>query len=330
MAAKLCPHWINYHGLGLDSIRPYAADRVKVVDPDPEQCRRIKEELGAKVVARLSWLSSYNYGVAAKEVARQHARAMRDHPAWEYVDAWESLNEPGNLLSVSTQEWLVEYTLELMRLMENGGRALVWGNFSCGAPPGRDNEGPPNWEPYKPVLERSSNFHFLGLHEYWGALGVQGCWPWWTGRFTFLQHDVRILITECGYNHAIGAFSRREAGYRDYMTEDDYVEYLAEYLQLIRGDPRIEAAFVFTHDYASANWSSFDVSSMAGVIGRLNSVELPSQPVEPPPQELPPGESDTVGNRQELLQWLEGALLDIAENTRQALEVVQQLKQRKE
>ncbi|MHA1216796.1 MAG: hypothetical protein ACTSPX_05690 [Candidatus Thorarchaeota archaeon] len=329
MLAKLSPHWINYHGLGLDSIRPYAADWVKVVDPDPNQCKRIKEELGAKIVARLSWLSSYNYGVAAKEVARQHARVMRDHPAWAYVDAWESLNEPGNLLSAATQEWLVEYWLEMMRLMEYGACALVWGNFSCGAPPGKDNEGPPNWEPYKAVLKRSADRHFLGLHEYWGALGVEDCQPWWTGRFDFLQDDARILITECGYNHAIGGFSRREAGFRDYMTEEDYIKDLAEYLRLIRSDPRIEAAFVFTHDYADAKWSSFDVASMAGKIGRLNATEVPSQPPEPPPQKLQPGEPDAADNLETTLQWLESALLDIAENTEHAIELVRQLKEQR-
>jgi len=325
MLAKLSPHWINYHGLGLDSIRPYAADWVKVVDPDPEQCRRIRDELGAKILARLSWLSSYNYGVAAKEVARHHARVMRDHPCWSYVDAWESLNEPTGLLSKATQEWVVEYTLELMRLVGDVGGTLVWGNFSAGSPPGKDNEGPPNWEPYKPVLERSGDRHFLGLHEYWGPLGVPDCRPWWTGRFTFLQHDVRILITECGYNHAIGPFSRREAGFRDFMTEDDYIGYLAEYLQLIRGDPRIEAAFVFTHDYADAKWSSFDVASMASKIGRLNAAEAPSQPAEPVPQEPQPGGPDFRMDLKTQLNRIRQALYSVEDEVHYVLNVLDQI-----
>jgi len=325
MVAKLSPHWINYHGLGLDSIRPYAADWVKVVDPDPEQCRRIKEELGAKILARLSWLSSYNYGVAAKEVARQHARVMRDHPAWPDVDAWESLNEPGDLLSRATQGWLVDYWLELMRLVEDGGRTLVWGNFSNGAPPGKGNEGEPNWKPYKAVLERSGDRHILGLHEYWGPGDVLDSRPWWVGRFEFLKEKVRIMITECGFNYGVRTHAVEEIGFRECMTEEDYVAALGGYLALVQGDVRVEAAFVFTHDYASAEWASFDVSSIADRIGWLNSLGEMPEPVEPAPQEPQPGEPDFRMDLKTQLNRIREALYSVEDEVHYVLNVLDQI-----
>ena len=281
--SNLCPHWLSYHGYGIEEIRPWHTDWVKVVDPDPAQCALLKDELHVKLLARLFPMTVGDYSVSPLYVADEHTDMILANRCYGAVDVWETANEPGDLANPKAQAWLNEYWQRMIVSADNHGHRLCWGNFANGTPPGENNQGGSDWLPYKETLQRAGTRHILGLHEYWGVGEFFSYSPWWVNRYAFVPGEPRIMITECGFNSAVGGGLREEGGWRFELTEETYLNQLRGYLNEIRKDYRVLAAFVFTLDFSSPRWQSFDVHGLGTRIGALNAVAAPVPAPTPSP-----------------------------------------------
>jgi len=291
--ARLCPHWINYHGHTIADVALWHAPWVKVVDPDPEQCARLKQELGVKLLGRISSLGDAQYNEAPQAVAAAHYARIRGSRGYGVVDVWEALNEPGDLLVVAHQLWLRDYWLTLMDLATPRGDSIAWGCFSNGSPPGRGNVGEPDWSAWYLVAKRAGSRHPLALHEYWQPGNLVGSIPWFAGRYRWAPEECPILITECGANRAVMGRPDDDTGWRGVLSEEQYLQELSQYRELISTDPRVRAAFVYTYDYSSAKWESFDVSGLSSRIGVINDRDTESLPApKPTPSPAPSPATD--------------------------------------
>jgi len=279
--AELAPHWINFHGLNIEKALAWNSKWIKLVDPDPALTRELREKYNRKIIARLFMLDHGLPRSNPKAAARWTIDLLKTHPANPHVDVWEVLNEPGDLTNEQDIAWLVAFYRSLLQYLEDQNMRVCTGNFGVGQPPGKGNVGAPWWEPWREVLEMLKTRHYLGLHEYWGPDGVLGCSPWWAGRFQFLHADVRIMITECGYNDAINRPGNKEHGWLGKISEEEYLSQLIQYRQLCDADPRVEGCFVFTLDYASADWQTFDVTKLSERIGHMQTTKQPT----PQPQQ---------------------------------------------
>lgn len=311
--ARLCPHWLNYHGRQISDIALWGAPWVKVVDPDPEQCARLKAELGVKLLGRLSDLSPIRYNEYPRVVAVEHMSRIVASRGHGLVDVWETANEPGDLLKPENQRWLSNYWTIMFDLASRRGDTIAWGVFSDGTPPGAHNVGQPDWSPYQDVAVRASSLHPLALHEYWQPGGLPGSIPWHAGRLRWAPAGVRILITECGANRSVLDPQQPDAGWRGVLNEEQYLAELSQYRDLISSDPRVQAAFVYTYDYGSSKWETFDASSLSARIGAINAHDVASSPT-PTPAPLPPAPNPSDWGV--ILNDLENVSVDVRELTR--------------
>jgi hypothetical protein len=301
--AELAPHWINFHAVGIEKALAWQSKWVKLLDPDPQLARELREKHERKTVGRLFMLDHGLPKASPKAAARWTIDLLKTHPANPHVDVWEVLNEPGNLLNEQDVSWLVAFYKALLQSIENEKMSVCIGNFGVGQPPGQGNVGAPWWRPWREVLEMLQNRHYLGLHEYWGPDGVFGCYPWWVGRFQFLHANVRIMITECGYNDAINRPGNKEHGWRGKLSEEQYLEQLMQYKQLCDSDPRIEACFVFTLDYASAEWQTFDTTELSERIGHMQTTKQPA-----PQQQEPLDKKQETREGKDIVKQIDNAL----------------------
>jgi len=292
--AKLSPHWINFHGYGIDEVGSWKSDWVKVVDPNLEQCVRLNEEVGRKILARIFDFGSYDFTNLPGEVALDHINRIVRQEAFGAVDVWETVNEPGSLFRYKDVQWWVRYWIRMIELADQNGVRLCWGNFPPGAPPGVNNEGATNWEPFASVFEAAGIRHILGLHEYWGSGGVQMAMPWWSGRYRFLRKDCDIMITECGIEMGLWLEDGRHSGWRDWVSEEEYLRHLSYYLKMCNDDGRILAAFPFTLDYSNAKWRSFDTRGLGARIGTINDQVKPHPTPAPLPEPEPDPKTDVL------------------------------------
>lgn len=289
---NLAPHYVPFHGISGEEILSWGSKWVKVVDPDPGLLRWLKDRGIERIVARLFFVDETVRRLNPQSAAKWTLDTFITHAASRYVDVWEALNEPGDLQDAEDVKWLVTYWKELLRRATEEGVRICWGNFGNGQPPGVGNAGRPFWDPFEEVAFVNKDLHFLGLHEYWDESGPQACSPWWAGRFTMCPFQVPVLITECGFNWDARCQGRAEEGWRAHISAEQYIAQLGEYLSLLRSDERIQAAFVYTLDYAAQKWASFDVRDLGARIAQLNATVKhrdawvePQLPASPPPSQ---------------------------------------------
>lgn len=274
----LCPHWIPQHYAESDRavLKAWQPWAIKIVwtgvPAHLDAALAAEPEL---IVVRDHPLSEEKdgnpqvLGRAHADVARRIADAI--HAAFPSLDmnrlVMEGINEP-ELWGKNPPHLVAEYEVARLRRMHQHGLRAVVGNFNTGWPGDYgEKDSPVNWEPFAPMLAAMKDDDFLGVHEYWWLGGPeekrpdgQGGWLWDAGRYLQCPADVPILITECGLDNAVTTGTH--LGWHGLPGDGDdrarvYSKHLAWYGNQLRRDERIRAAFIFTHDYASADWETF-------------------------------------------------------------------------
>jgi len=270
MAPLLSPHWIPF--LNRDPALPatWKSDWVKIVDPDKGLVKALQDGWRVRVLGRRSDLKFAGYEGNPEETARSHFGLLRADPGMAACDVIETPNEPGDLLNPQTQEWLSRYWIAFCNAASDSNVRVCWGQFSTGAPPGYDDEGPAWWKPYESVFANVGWGHYLGLHEYWRTAGPEASSPWHALRYRMCPYETDILITECGLNCAVTIPQDGDHGWRGLIEDVFYVDQLREYAEKCAVDGRVKALFVFTLDFASENWASFDTSGLEDKIRTVN------------------------------------------------------------
>lgn len=285
--AKLSPHWLNYHGYGIDSVLAYQSDFVKLVDPDPEQARILAEDHGLRVIARLFPLTEPRYDQNPVTVAEADIHTIRGDRSFPDVWGWETLNEPAGLTDPLVKQWLRDYWLALIAEADNYGIRICWGSFGTGNPPGVGDQGSADWTPYAQVFEAAGQFHPLAVHEYWSDEGPLSARPWWVDRLSFVPGQGSIVVTECGLDRAVGHPDRPQSGWQGIFSEAQYLSQIADYAAIINQDSRVLTACVFTHDYSSPHWASFDTRYLGEGIAKINALWGYGKPPQSTPSPSP-------------------------------------------
>ena len=265
----LAVYWSAHHRRPTDyeymsSLQPAV---VKIMDGGPPDYDWVRRNLpGALVVARDWALSEQKSDMLGDPAGtgKRHAqewKAKQPHLGFDPANTLVlGINEP-EVWDPWVTDALVVYTVafldECQALGLRGGALQL----SVGWP-GNTGEGmPPNWAPFAPVeaaIQRGK--HALVLHEYWADEGPHENWGWWGGRFMSCPWQVPIIIGECGVDMFVkyGGGYDGSRGWQGHMSAYQYGAECAEYVALCQQDARFFCATVFTTDYASGEWGSFD------------------------------------------------------------------------
>ena len=282
MIAKLAPHVIPYHNSWHMECAGYRAGITKVLDPDLGWCVAHKETTGNRILARLSTLSLPLDKLSPYQIAEEHLRVIRNHPASGAVDIWEFGNEPNTNCTPDELAHIALYELLMLQGCNAYNLTGAWGSFGVGHPVGTANNPIPDWSVFARCFAEAGDRHYLALHEYWPKMGPKNGWGWYAGRFTHVKQQCKIIITECGLNDELSYHDGKERGWKVSVDSSIYRVHLQAYLTLIRQDPRVLSAHVFTLDYASNVWDQFDVRGFGDYIGQINGPSAVVPPVMPP------------------------------------------------
>lgn len=278
MNSKLSVHYIPTHGRPADI--KYFSDlqprSIKFVDPDVQRVSDIYKVCPNSLYVFRNWALSEQHDNVLKDpegTAQEHVESWIKKMA-----EWKARNLPLPTLENSVflginephvwngSDQTVRYNVAFLNGLRNNsmrGGAL---NLSVGWP-ANDSEGKPvNWNPYEPIHELlKDKFHFLFLHEYWSTLGPNQNWGWWAGRYTQNHwQDVNIVIGECGFDIYVekGSGFQGSRGWITNLTPDQYMEQLKFYNEKLMSDDRIHSAEIFTTDYGSRDWATFDTEQL--------------------------------------------------------------------
>jgi hypothetical protein len=194
-------------------------------------------------------------------------------------------------------DWVVRYYAAFVRRCTELGMRAGALCLSVGWPNNTGPDTPVNWAPFAPVLQaiqegRARGIgHVLVLHEYWDIAGPKQNWRWWAGRYLQCPWQVPIIIGECGVDRGVisGDYARpekqQERGFHKWLSPEQYLAQLTEYDREIRKDARILGACVYTYDYGSNEWASFDIRPMRDRVVRYVEEQrgVPDVPAPPPP-----------------------------------------------
>ncbi len=266
--------------------------------PYLEQLPRVPPQGCCTIVARIMPLTDPNprgFASVADAVARGRADAdgcwasaqdasHRGFPIDHIV--WECRNE-GLLGGSEPPALTAAYQAAFLgRLHEHGLRGAC-GCFGVGWPGtfGNDPRAGVDWDALQPILDAmnvpllasgapdlsAQTGDVLCLHSYWYLDGPNATWsngdmrwPQEGGRYLQCPWQVPILITECGVNQAVGT-SLPNGGWQTLPGSSDdaraatYMGQLQWFDQQLMADPRVRAATIFTYDWASHDWQSFDL-----------------------------------------------------------------------
>jgi soluble lytic murein transglycosylase-like protein len=267
--------------------------------PYLEQLPRVPPQGYCTIVARIMPLTDPNprgFASVADAVAKGQAdadgcwasaqdAAGRGFPVDHVV--WECRNE-GLLGGSEPPALTAAYQAAFLgRLHEHGLRGAC-GCFGVGWPGtlGGVSDAGVDWTSLQPILDAmnvpalpsgapdlsAQAGDVLCLHSYWYLDGPNATWasngdmrwPQEGGRYLQCPWQVPILITECGVNQAVGT-TLPNGGWQTLpgastdIQAATYLGQLAWFDQQLMADPRVRAAFVFTYDWASRNWESFDL-----------------------------------------------------------------------
>lgn len=273
---KLWAHWIPIHDANpyLDYMSKLKPGGIKIIDPDVSHISRAYVASPNSIFILRDHPLSEQKGDMYNDphgTALRHAMRWNEKVRQYYLDAAvRSLPMPPreNLVVLGINEPDVEshilptilYTstfLDALRTQYNlTGGAL---NLSVGWPANTGKDTPPNWQPFVPVYESiKRGNHYLVLHEYWGFGGPDEMWGWHAGRFTKVPwRDVKIIIGECGVDQHV-MDGKGHKGWKKGLSPNLYVDQVERYISRSSEDPRFLGACLFTDDYGSSHWESFD------------------------------------------------------------------------
>lgn len=209
-----------------------------------------------------------------------------------YLYAIEAPNEPQPMANSKFRVKLDEFTVRLANIFTDKQLRLVGLNFSVGWP--HIGDAP---DLAGAVTALHNGGHIAGLHEYsakamWDVKGYH-CLRYRSTVREWRNAGIpipNIFIGECGIDG--GVRGEHGQGWRDYATEDEYLEQLAWYDSKLMEDPYIMGATVFT--VCNWDWHSFDLGeSLAMKLASYiagHPLPEPLPPIPPPesPEPVPP------------------------------------------
>ncbi len=252
--------------------------QLKVLDPNPDKLREIKENIpDCFVVYRMYKPFEEQQALLVDPIAGANRFADQilrtSDAARGLIDAYEGLNEPDALWgdnALRYNEWTAEYA----RIMHQNGCRTVAYNWSVGCPQGYyQGDGNANPDEFREGLRqhwavfldglRASDY--LGLHEY-SAPKMWNAASWLCLRYRrvydVLPPDCRqpLLITECGIDSGVTQPFPGLHGWRWYgYSEEEYLEQLRWYADEIDKDDYVVGAHIFQVGSYDPQWESFSI-----------------------------------------------------------------------
>ena len=236
---------------------------------------------------------------------------------------WGNLIDPGITYFTGVNEYTVIPGVSIpplvlcegafaRRLATAGLKACI-GNEGVGHPSMTNSAGKVDWSLYaswEKIIQETGSI--LGLHEYWLAQDgprmnvkpedeARGLF-WYAWRFMQCPFDVPVAITEWGVDQKVNAPGGTPShGWQGLLSPNQYAAQLQEYILKALKDKRFVGATIFTHDYASDEWATYDTSrglneivAMARTLPQVawyvpgTYVPTPIPPTPIPPNPNPP------------------------------------------
>ena len=209
----------------------------------------------------------------AREFVAQNAGIYLSHPA---VDYWLGWNEPV-ISSQSDMAWYAQFESERVIAMAELGLKVAIGNFSVGVPE------PATFGQFLTAVETAQSYDgIMALHEYsapdmWSGVGagVPGLTLgsdygsltlryriWYDNYLQPANLVIPLVITEAGIDGGVLTEDLSFGGWKDAMTDYQYLEQLSWYDDELRRDPYVLGMAVFNAGDDSGDWESFDVTDL--------------------------------------------------------------------
>jgi len=281
----------------LDAVRRIRPKVVKVLDPNVDFCKRVRDLapdvflIGRVVV---STGEQDGFAMAPAEMGRKFAERLLNHEASKaqhhgkpLLDAWESYNEAldfGNASGDRKRQY-DEFQVAFAGRIRQGGIEPIAMNFGTGNGLGDDF-----LEYFAGTLE---THRYLGFHEYdWPTMwrlheenilekGEDGMWLCLRYRRTMNVVRQRypgrhtVIMTECGMTQ--GVQGRDDVGWlhEPAVSEDSYWDSLMWYNHEIMKDDYVLGACLYVVG-ADGGWWSFE--HLGGIIDRLEALQRGNPP----------------------------------------------------
>lgn len=302
---KLCPHLITAHGRPADVeyVRALRPSIIKFVDAAPS---RVAEYAAASPQSKLflrNWAQSEQKEDAVlrpEETGRRHADEWArdlDGPYKQFDRSRviaSGINEPQLWADArwSASEYIkrfVAYEVSFADRLHEHRIAGALCRFSVGWPANMGQGVPPDWAPFAPIRDAIvRGKHYLCVHEYWDERGPGFNAGWWANRVAKCPWNVPIIIGECGIDKYVAdpSVGMDRRGWLAWVPPEKYAEQVKQYLAML--DARVVGACVFTTDYGSRDWFSFDTAPAHGALQQVYMEEgkgsLATVPdIQPPP-----------------------------------------------
>lgn len=193
------------------------------------------------------------------------------------------------------------------RTLAAAGLKPCIGNEGVGHPAELNSDHMVDWSPYRDwekTLQDTDGI--LGVHEYWrGEIGpYMNVTPadqarnrfWYAWRFMQCPFDVPIAVTEWGIDQKVDApMGTPSKGWLGTVDAQTYANQLAEYCRRAVTDKRFVGAVIFTHDYNSPEWATYDTDRALNLIvdagqnvPKINWYRPGSTPIPPIPPDPTP------------------------------------------
>lgn len=290
MTNKLGSYWSVMHRRPQDYafFQKQQSSVLLLMDGGDNDYQWIKDNLpNSLVLARIHSMSEQHSEMLAdpEGTGRRHAQQWYHEQERLGFDRTKTLvlgiNEP-QVWEAGVTEALRRYTIALCDHAASLGLRVGAMQFGVGWPNNTGPGTPPDWSPWHGVEDaiRRGN-HMLVTHEYWADAGPSENWGWWGGRTLKCPWQVPFVIGECGVDMFVKSPSfEGTRGWNSHKTPEQYAAELGEYVKRMSTDSRFEGACIFTCDFASHDWWSFDVEPAYNAI---LSLPIPSQPPTPTP-----------------------------------------------
>lgn len=283
MLSPLGYHYIPNHRYQryLDAMAGTAVNLI--LDPSKDDYMAVRGAMGnrGRIILR-----SYEWSDGGLDVLHRIARDPIGTGRWmaekwvQRMKEWGNVVDKDNTYFTGSNEYtvipgmpipqfvLAEKTFAEMMAM-HGYKACI-GNEGVGHPSMQHPNGKVDWSLYKDwegVIQKTGSI--LGLHEYWrGEIGPRmNVKPedearnmyWYAWRFMQCPFDVPIAITEYGIDQKVDApMGTPSKGWLGTVDEQTYANQLLEGVTKATEDKRFCGAMIFTSDYASDEWASYD------------------------------------------------------------------------
>jgi hypothetical protein len=165
---------------------------------------------------------------------------------------WEGLNEPF-VESIDDAKALNAWYVRFAQIMHAEGELVAGFSWSTG------NPTPAKWDSIVPyVVEAAAAVDAHAFHEYYNSTHLGQDW----GRYRRFEQAMPtsarkpVVITEAGYDDN----GQPNGGYLGKLTNDQYMQLLAQYDQILLQDPYVLGAAVY--QWGDGHWPSFDLTSI--------------------------------------------------------------------